>query len=1413
VVLCFFASCSRRDDRLHVFIRTGDKPAKAGEHDYARFLNDWKKVLTERGAAVEGGPQFPSKSQFVKIDVLVVYSGAEATISPADRANIEEFVKRGGGMVLVHDAVRGADADWWRITAGGAWDRTRSKSRSGLAGLSFQDSHHPITEGVSGFELDDEFAYDVQLTPDVNVIATSATATPKDAAPQIWAYEKEHHRAVVFLPGHNYSTFLLPQVRGLLLRSIAWAGKKNVDSLTSKLELAHLQYPGGSPTPPEEAMKKMKLHRDFDLSLVAAEPLVVKPLCVDWDAHGRMWVAITPDYPFTAETNKAGQGAILVLEDTNGDGRMDSKRVFCGGLSCLTSFAFYRDGVIVSQPPEIVWVRDTDGDGVADKREVLFSGFGRREARSLINSLHWGADGWIYGDQGESGNDSERIVNQAGKAFGKIGNGIFRFKPDGSRIEMVCAFTGNSWGFDFAWDGEMFFSKATGPHILHLMMPEKFLLRGRIGKATSEKVIEDHQKVFPLLANEGDFAQVSQVAQFSAACGSMLYQGGVWPMRYQNSHFVCDPTIHIVHEDVISPIVEGGIGYEATKAQKDEFLASTDSWFRPVSARYGPDGAMYVLDLYDHDFRASDRGFGVAPSRADRDELHGRIWRVQHRQARKVGVPPLADVAATNLAKALEHPNGWVRMTARRLLVERGATNVTKTLATLVSSNRVPYVRIDALWTLHQLRTLRESNLVAAVEDVHPAVQKNALRIVTERGIPLSTNVERVVLKESKSTEERVKLNGLFALQQGGLSKESRQSVLRHAPEQKDVWAKSAYQGIAMTAPMEFIKEALAMDKSEGLTNLVGSLADHLVQTGSLSNAVSLVLRLGNGKKNGPSVLQAAIMDSFTRADAPDFIPPWTSELESAFQTLLASESSTVRYNALALANRWDTGHVLTEETSKAKEQLLDDLEGAKKDEVRTRLIDTVMSIPSIHVDVIPMLDKLFTTNASAAVMNHMVKALGRSSEKGVAPVLLKHFTSLNFEGKQLALGVLFKRQQWVSQMIDAIGDKEVRLSDLGPQTIRRLQNYPDSALAKHAVQVIESVQGPIQKQQDVLMAKFRPALEQKADLKNGSEMFKSHCALCHKLGEKDKDKDKEIGPDLIGIGVHGSVALLADILDPNRVVETNYLAYTVRTPKQGDFYGIVISENKETIKIRNIEGDTEIKVPDVVFKRSSSLSLMPEGLERLGQKNLRDIIAYLIEKSPKGYRTLDLTPAFTADSRRGLFTDDPDKPSLEFKKFGLLTIDRVPFEIASPSALTDGKNLIVLKGAVGLGKTLPKRVEIPVGTKAARIHVLGGVAGGGFRGGAVSATNDPIARASIVYGDGKSEELIFRNGYEFADYTRRIDVPGSRYVPELVAVGQIRLFSFKPKRTNEIAKIVLESTDGPSTPAFVAMTAQLSER
>jgi type 1 glutamine amidotransferase len=221
-LLCL-PSCSRHDDRLRIFIQTGKTSARATEQNYAAFLTDWKSLLSERGAEVEGAARFPNKTQLAKTDVLVIYSDREAH-SAAEMSELNAFLKRGGGLVLIHDAIRGLDPDWLKLTVGGALDKAPAVSRSGVMGLYFQGARHPIVEGVSNFDIDDKLPPTSTLNPDATVLATTFQST-NEIVPQIWAYENKEHRAVVCLPGENQSTFLLPHFRALILRSIAWQAK------------------------------------------------------------------------------------------------------------------------------------------------------------------------------------------------------------------------------------------------------------------------------------------------------------------------------------------------------------------------------------------------------------------------------------------------------------------------------------------------------------------------------------------------------------------------------------------------------------------------------------------------------------------------------------------------------------------------------------------------------------------------------------------------------------------------------------------------------------------------------------------------------------------------------------------------------------------------------------------------------------------------------------------------------------------------------------------------------------------------------------------------------------------------------------------------------------------------------------
>jgi len=1403
-------AAAQKGQPLRVFIRASEKTHGLGEHDYPRFLQEWSWLLMQRGAAATGGLRFPTREELDKTDVLVLYAADGNNIAPEDQRNLERYLRRGGGLVALHDAICGTNAAWFKTVAGGAKVHGETNWSRGLTGLYFQDYPHPITDGVSNFDLQDEMFYKLHLMPEVKVLATTFR-TAKEIIPQMWTYEPGRGRAFVSLQGHYYTNFSLPHYRGLLLRGIAWAGKRPIDSLVRQEELASFRYPAGGPTAPGEAAKKIRVSPEFDLSLVAAEPLVVKPISLDWDARGRMWLAVTPEYPFK-EDKSPGKDAILILDDTDRDGRMDRSSVFADGLVLPTSFVFHRDGVIVSQAPQILFLRDTNGDGKADKREVLFSGFGTYDTHAVINNLRWGLDGWVYGCQGYSGTQSTNILNARGRKFGKIGNGIFRFKPDGSALEQVASYNGNSWGIDFNVEGELFFSKANGPHISHVVMPERYLSRGKLGNAASDKAIEDHQKVSPRFTDpRHEYVQVAPVGVFTAASGCTIYEGGAWPEKYHGSTFVCEPTVHIVHEDIVTRAESPT--YEATRRDDAEFIAGTDLWFRPVHTRIGPDGAMYLLDFYNqaishNDIRGIDHGKGNAAVRPDRDHQHGRIWRIQHKQARRYDVPALASAPPQQLAAALAHPNAWVRQTAQRLLAERQDRTVAPALVAMLT-NRLATARLHALWALHQLDALPATNLVVALGDYHPSVQNNALRVVPELRTAPPSNVVAAVIKLLKDTSERTRLDAVLALTQWDPGKETISAVHKlfyDVRDAKESWTKSGILGVARLAPTNFIRASFASDKSENYRDLVAPLIEDFVFKKDAGTTAWILTHTAK-QAPGTDKLKIHVLQTFAK-HLDEYAPPFSTNIDTALRTFLKSESRSMRIAAFPLVSHYDRrGGEYTAELKSLRRTLLAELDKEKvKDEDRNTYITTLMTVQAMWPETISRLDALIEHGASKDVQKHIINELGKTTSPLAAAVLLRNFSKFNTENKQLAAGTLLRRGDWALGLLSQVERKRITLGELGVQTPGRLMTHPDPIVAKRAEKVFETLRGPQSVEKSALIGRFQAAFLKPADLKNGKELFEKNCAVCHKFGDKGKD----VGPNLTGVGLHGESVLLAHTLDPNRLVEGNFISYNVITKKDEEYTGLIKSENSEKVVLKNLEGEVEVRRADIASMKSSGLSLMPEGLEALGDKNIRDIIGYLVATVPKGFRPLDLASAFTADSRKGLYAVQSDSPSLDFKQFGIVMVDNIPFDIVNPAATRAGKNVIVLKGGSGFAKTLPQQVEFTVGTPARKIYVLGGVAGWGFPYGEPDIQDVPAAKARLEYADGQTEEIIWKNGEEFADYVRPYEVPGSHSVGGLTEAGQLRWFAIVPKRQVQIRKISLESFNNHVAPTFVAMTAQV---
>jgi len=673
---------------LRVFIRAGKKSHGPGAHDFPQFLKEWVPMLNGRGMKCEGSLEFPTKEQLDKTDVLILHSQEAGNIQIGDeRKNLMEFLARGGGIVTIHAAAVSKDHDWFKTIIGGSWHFGQTKWLEAPMSLYFTDHDNAITKDISNFDIDDEIYYDMDLLPEAKILAAAYTPnTPQlkggnkeaqaraaeavakkkavniyDIQPQVWTYEKEQYRAFTCIPGHYHRNFSHNGIRTLILRGIAWAGKReNVDELCKPAELGDaLHYVEGGCPSPQELPKALEVHPEFNLTLVASEPLINKPMNIDWDEKGRLWVVETPEYPNglrqsnveawkDSGANQPGHydrkplDCVSILSDTNGDGVMDKKTVFANEIELATSSVFYKNGVIVCAAPDVWFFEDTNGDDKADKRTKLYTNLGNRDTHAVINNMRWGLDGWVYATHGYSSTDDVKS-GDGSKGFGPIGAGIVRFKPDGSAFEQYASRGGNTWGLDITSDGQVFYTQPTsGNHFIHVVLPEYVLAKGKLPGVSGTNAMLPKEPTYPAMHWEQQaYVQIDQVGSYTAAAGCAIYEGGAWPAKWNYGYFTTEPTLNIVSHFMVEP---DGVTYKAKREpgrEQTEFIRSQNLWFRPIENRVGPDGALYVVDFCNqavihNDTRGPTHGPANAAVRPDRDHYYGRIWKVQHKQAKKV---------------------------------------------------------------------------------------------------------------------------------------------------------------------------------------------------------------------------------------------------------------------------------------------------------------------------------------------------------------------------------------------------------------------------------------------------------------------------------------------------------------------------------------------------------------------------------------------------------------------------------------------------------------------------------------------------------------------------------------------------------------------------------------------------------
>ncbi|MEX2381846.1 MAG: PVC-type heme-binding CxxCH protein [Opitutales bacterium] len=827
-------------ERLKVLFLGDDR-----EHRPTERLRDIARPMLDRGIELNytGDLNDLNRENLDRYDALLLYADHPELSSEQEEALLS-FVAGGGGFVPVHAASKSfSNSARYIELLGGKYQSHEDAEVQ----TSIEASDHEIMQGYAGFESTDRAIVHQDHNPDNRTVLST-----RDDEPHTWIRTHEEGRVFYTAWGYGEETWSHPGFHDLLERGIRWAAGQDVQAALesrvignpftyvvldvpfppphqARLEYERtegpmdrgsnypLWYRKQEPLSAETAIERMIVPPGFRVELFAAEPDIVNPIYMNWDERGRLWVIESVEYPYPRDfwPDGGGKDRILVLEDTNGNGRADSFTVFAEDLNIPTSLVFSDGGVIVHQAPETLFLKDTTGDGKADVRKVLFEGWRQWDTHAGPNNLHYGLDNWIWGVLGYAG-----MNGTIGDKHHEFGMGVYRFQKDGSTLEFLRRTNNNTWGLGFNEQGGAFISTANGNPSTYLPFARRLYDNLQDMDDSVTERLTDTARII-MLTNL--FRQVDWVGAFTSAAGHGLYTARTYPQEYWNRiAFVTDPTGQMVAELILE---EKGSTYQATHPRN--LIASDDEWFSPVMAEVGPDGHVWIADWYNYIIQhnaESDRQRptpGNAYANPLRDRQHGRVYRLVYEGAQATEQDSLAAASPQEWVQMLGHDNMLWRKHAQRLLVERGDPDVAPALIERVNDQSVDEIglnvaAIHALWTLHGLGELDRADGAAyaaalnALQHPSAGVRRNAVQVLP----PASTSVEAILEKDLLNDEDaQVRLETLVALADLPASHEAGAAIfnlLNDSANREDRWIREAGALSAAVHSRGFLSTAAA---------------------------------------------------------------------------------------------------------------------------------------------------------------------------------------------------------------------------------------------------------------------------------------------------------------------------------------------------------------------------------------------------------------------------------------------------------------------------------------------------------------------------------------------------------------------------------------------------------------------------
>jgi len=943
-----------------------------------------------------------------------------------------------------------------------------------------------------------------------------------------------------------------------------------------------LDFGGPKAKEPEESKKCFRVREGFEVQLVASEPQVQDPVAFAWGTDGKLWVAEMGDYP-SGINGKPG-GVVRWLEDTDGNGHYEKSTLFLDGLNFPNGVLAWGKGVLISAAPDILYAEDTTGDGKADVRRVLFTGFREGNQQHRMNGFALGLDNWIYAANGDSGGT---ITSKATGKRMNINGLDFRFKVTGE-FETVAGQTQfGRWRDDWGnWFGN------NNPNwVWHYHVPIHYFARNpHLASPGMRRNVFSNNRLFPISPRMERPNMPGAYGHVTSACSAQPYRDGLFGKDFESSVFISEPVHNLVHREVLIP---EGISFRGQRAKDEadrEFLASTDNWFRPTQLQTGPDGALYIADMYRLIIEHPEWIPAAMQSRVDLRAGHdrGRIWKVFPKEAKLRPFPRLDKLNGEKLAYALDSPNGWQRDQAQRLLLERKDPKTHQPLsfmATLAKANTKvsPQTRIHSLHTLAGLGVLKDETLKAALRDDHPAVREHAVRLC-EGG---RETLARQCLADK---DPRVLRQLAFTLGEGRgplISEALVQLAVQHR-DNADI--QIAVKSSAAPHAAAMLKQIFSQEIRPS-----ADLANHLLQLATT----------GGQQETLATVLNELTADKQVTADELTILSGLLDALAVRGQSLSAFRAKAVPALQTAL-DKTDNLFVHAR-ANPARVESIAILGRGLKNQAADR--------QALHA--------LLQATHPPAIQQAALRSLRALNAPDLATQLLTRWRTYSPAMCAGIIDTLLSNESSTTALIDALEKNTLPPGQISPAHQQQLTSHVKSTLAARATKLF----GRTTPDRAKVIARYADLSKLQPNPERGAALFKTACSACHQF----KSVGNPLGPNLTTLSGKPLGHWLTAILDPNAALEDKFTSYIATLKNNTAHVGVITTETPTSLTLRTATGQ-----PHTVLRRdlksleSTNLSLMPNGLEAvLPPQAMADLLGYLrgVRLCAVGVAKTDVTP------------------------------------------------------------------------------------------------------------------------------------------------------------------------------------------